>query len=162
MGRSPLLLVSSSIAMTTPHIVHLAILLRCPPPPPLPQPLSLHAAAACHHHPDNAASITSPDNAVTGTPAAAPTTMVSPQMPGHAQSCHQLPFPSLTSCQCHHVGVAAFLARPSTLYSFLFEDTLKCLLPVEIKWVTRVMSPKEKETVAVMHTIGPALQDYGE
>ena len=44
---------------------------------------------------------------------------------------------------------ATFLAQSSTLYSFLFEDILKCLLPIEIEWVMQTMSPKEREPIAV-------------
>jgi hypothetical protein len=43
---------------------------------------------------------------------------------------------------------AAFLARSSTWYSFLFEDMVKCLLPMERKWVARTMCPGEREPIA--------------
>ena len=42
---------------------------------------------------------------------------------------------------------AAFLARSSTLYSFLFEDVLKCLFPIEGKWIPQIMCPGEREPI---------------
>ncbi len=42
-----------------------------------------------------------------------------------------------------------FLLWPSTLYSFLFKDMLKCLLLIERKWVAQTMHPKERETIAI-------------
>ncbi len=49
----------------------------------------------------------------------------------------------------------AFLVWSLTLYSFLFKDMLKCLLPVEIKWVPQTMSPKERETTVVKRHYRP-------
>jgi hypothetical protein len=37
----------------------------------------------------------------------------------------------------------------SNLYSFLFEEKFKCLLPRDSKWVAQTMCTKERETVAV-------------
>jgi hypothetical protein len=44
---------------------------------------------------------------------------------------------------------AAFSAWSSTLYSFLFEDMLKCLLLRDRKWVAGTMHTMERETTVV-------------
>ena len=43
------------------------------------------------------------------------------------------------------------------MYSFLFEDVTKCLLPVEVKWVVQTMSPKERETFTVKRQYRPCI-----
>ncbi len=43
---------------------------------------------------------------------------------------------------------AAFLTRSPTLYSFLFKDILKYLLPMEGKWIAQTMHPGEREPIA--------------
>jgi hypothetical protein len=53
---------------------------------------------------------------------------------------------------------AAFSARSSALYSFLFEDMLKCLLPRDGKWVAQTMFTRERETVVVKSHYAPPLK----
>jgi hypothetical protein len=43
---------------------------------------------------------------------------------------------------------AAFFTRSSALYYFLFEDMLKCLLPMEGKWITQTMRLGERDPIA--------------
>ncbi len=51
----------------------------------------------------------------------------------------------------------AFSARSSTLYSFLFEDIFKCLLPRDRKLVAQTVQPGERETFAVKPHYRPRL-----
>jgi hypothetical protein len=57
-----------------------------------------------------------------------------------------------------------FSGHVDEVYSFLFEDMLKCLLPIERKWVVRTMSePRRKGNNRSKATLsGPGTQDYGE